>query len=61
MIAMPTTSRRSFIATTLAAACSKLTAQEAVEPVIDIHQHMNYHLRSDEHLLLHQKAMVVTK
>jgi len=56
-----TTSRRSFIATTLAAACSKLTAQEAVEPVIDIHQHMNYHLRSDEHLLLHQKAMGVTK
>ena len=56
-----TTSRRSFIATTLAAACSKLTAQEAGEPVIDIHQHMNYHLRSDEHLLLHQKAMGVTK
>lgn len=61
MTAMPTTSRRSFIATTLAAACSKLSAQEAVEPVIDIHQHMNYHLRSDEHLLLHQKAMGVTK
>lgn len=58
---MTPTTRRSFIAATLAATCSKLTAQEAADPVIDIHQHMNYHLRSDEHLLLHQRAMGVTK
>ncbi len=58
---MHTTSRRTFVSTTLAAACSRLCAQEsAPEPVIDIHQHMNYHLRTDEHLLLHQKAMGVT-
>ena len=53
--------RRHFLSTVFAAAASPLAAEEAVEPVIDIHQHMNYHLRSDAHLLLHQKAMGVTK
>ena len=36
------------------------TESAAVEPIIDIHQHMNYHLRTDEHLLAHQKAMGIT-
>ncbi|MBE2282509.1 MAG: amidohydrolase family protein [Prosthecobacter sp.] len=55
------TSRRHFLATGLGAIASRGFAQtEAVEPVIDIHQHMNYHLRQDDHLLLHQKAMGIT-
>jgi predicted TIM-barrel fold metal-dependent hydrolase len=31
------------------------------EPVIDIHQHIHYHERTDEQLLEHQSAMGVTK
>ena len=31
-----------------------------VEPVIDIHQHTNYHGRTDEHLIAHQRAMGIT-
>ncbi|MEJ7769723.1 MAG: amidohydrolase family protein [Chitinophagaceae bacterium] len=31
------------------------------EPIIDIHQHIHYHQRTDEHLLHHQRAMGVTK
>lgn len=60
---MNPTTRRAFLQTTLATACSRaLVAQDspAPEPVIDIHQHMNYHLRSDEHLLLHQQVMGIT-
>jgi len=33
---------------------------EIAEPVIDIHQHTNYHGRSDHNLFAHQKAMGVT-
>jgi predicted TIM-barrel fold metal-dependent hydrolase len=56
-------SRRSFLATSLSALASRGIAQTEAptEPVIDIHQHMNYHLRTDAHLVLHQKAMGVTK
>jgi hypothetical protein len=56
-------SRRSFLATSLSALASRGFAQTdaPTEPVIDIHQHMNYHLRTDAHLVLHQKAMGVTK
>ncbi|WP_461785114.1 amidohydrolase family protein [Prosthecobacter sp.] len=56
-------SRRSFLATSLSALASRGFAQsdDTAEPVIDIHQHMNYHLRTDAHLVLHQKAMGVTK
>ena len=60
---MNSTTRRAFLQTTLATACSRAFAAQdspALEPVIDIHQHMNYHLRSDEHLLLHQQVMGVT-
>src|SRR6476661_2459467 len=30
------------------------------EPIIDIHQHMHYHERTDEQMLAHQKAMGIT-
>jgi len=30
------------------------------EPIIDIHQHIHYHERTDEQLLAHQKAMGIT-
>jgi predicted TIM-barrel fold metal-dependent hydrolase len=33
----------------------------AKEPVIDIHQHIHYHERTDEDLLAHQRGMGVTK
>jgi predicted TIM-barrel fold metal-dependent hydrolase len=35
-------------------------ASIAGEPIIDIHQHTNYHGRTDDQLLAHQKAMGVT-
>ena len=55
-------SRRSFLSAGLAAIAARALAQtpSAAEPVIDIHQHMNYHKRADEHLLAHQKAMGIT-
>ncbi len=56
---MPT--RRSFLSAGLATLASRSLAQtpSSPEPVIDIHQHMNYHKRADEHLLAHQVAMSV--
>lgn len=33
----------------------------AKEPVIDIHQHIHYHERTDEDLLAHQRGMGITK
>jgi predicted TIM-barrel fold metal-dependent hydrolase len=33
----------------------------AKEPVIDIHQHIHYHARTDEDLLAHQRGMGITK
>lgn len=60
------TSRRSFIATGLGAITARGFAQtEAAttatgEPIIDIHQHMNYSNRPDATLLAHQKAMGAT-
>ncbi len=30
------------------------------DPVIDIHQHIHYHERTDEQMLAHQRAMGVT-
>lgn len=40
--------------------CSAVPVAEPAEPVIDIHQHTNYHGRSDADLLQHQKSMGVT-
>lgn len=54
-------SRRQFLVTSAATASSlALTAAEAPEPVIDIHQHTHYHGRTDEQLLAHQRAMGIT-
>lgn len=56
------TSRRTFLTTGLSAIAARTFAQPAAaEPILDIHQHMNYHLRSDEHLVAHQNAMGITK
>jgi len=55
--------RREFLAGSalaLAGSCFELRAQ-AAEPIIDIHQHTNYRGRTDEQLLLHQRAMGVTR
>ena len=49
-------SRRTF----WGVACAAL-AQAAAEPLIDIHQHTNYHGRSDEHLIAHQRTMGISK
>ncbi|MBL9117123.1 MAG: amidohydrolase family protein [Verrucomicrobiaceae bacterium] len=53
------TNRRQFILQA-GAFCTLTQAAETAEPVIDIHQHTNYHGRSDEHLVAHQRAMGVT-
>ena len=47
--------RRGFIA----AACAALA--RGAEPVIDIHQHTNYHGRTDENLIAHQRSMGITR
>ena len=50
-------SRRHFLLTTgLAAVGAPLRAAET-EPVIDIHQHTNYHKRGNAELIAHQKAI----
>lgn len=59
-------SRREFLVSSgllaLAAASPEVApAAESPEPIIDIHQHTNYHFRTDEQLLAHQKAMGVTR
>ncbi|MCA9222846.1 MAG: twin-arginine translocation signal domain-containing protein, partial [Planctomycetales bacterium] len=60
-------SRRSFLASTAAAGALVASgglhaADEAVpEPIIDIHQHTNYHKRDDEQMLAHQRAMGITR
>jgi len=63
-------SRREFLAGTsilLIGANLKLKAagmpwvpQLKSEPIIDIHQHIHYHERTDEQLLAHQKGMGIT-
>ena len=61
------TTRRQWIAGTSAAvAGSFLHKHEAIAAdknfeIVDIHQHTNYHGRSDEGLIAHQKNMGVTK
>src|SRR5688572_17140346 len=59
-------SRRDFIATSLALVSSAVLSQamrgadDAREPIIDIHQHHRYRDRPDDNLLFHQKAVGVT-
>lgn len=64
-----TTSRREFImnaSLVLAGSMMKLESIAEIpaiksEPIIDIHQHIHYHSRTDEQLLAHQRAMGITK
>ncbi|MGV3756652.1 MAG: amidohydrolase family protein [Verrucomicrobiota bacterium] len=61
---MPNLNRREFLKGTAAAlACSCVTtgaAPNSDEPVIDIHQHTDYSGRTNEQLLIHQRAMGIT-
>lgn len=56
-------SRRSFLgATALAAVGSTMDLYaEPAEPIIDIHQHTNYHSRTNEETLIHQRKMGISK
>lgn len=56
-------SRRDFLYATCALAlggCVTTPEQPIEEPIIDIHQHTNYHGRSDVDLFRHQRALGVT-
>lgn len=53
-------SRRNFLLTTGAALLAPRMAAAPAEPIIDIHQHTNYHARSNEDLIAHQRALGVT-
>lgn len=58
-------SRRSFLAagagTALIAVTPCADSAQPAEPIIDIHQHTNYHGRSAEELLAHQRTMGITQ
>jgi uncharacterized protein len=53
-------SRRAFLGQLAGAGVAVAADPPAVEPIIDIHQHVGYHGRSDEHLVAHQRAMGIT-
>jgi predicted TIM-barrel fold metal-dependent hydrolase len=53
--------RRQFFITTGAAALASELHAVPPEPVVDIHQHTNYHARSNEDLIQHQRAMGITQ
>jgi predicted TIM-barrel fold metal-dependent hydrolase len=60
-------SRREFLTTTDLAllgasmsGCSTFSAPDHPEPIIDIHQHLNYSDRPDDVLLAHQRALGIT-
>lgn len=59
---MNSVSRRSFLVSSTASLIgTALPGQETgSEPIIDIHQHTNYHGRNDESLIAHQRMMGVT-
>ncbi|MBU6400654.1 MAG: amidohydrolase [Verrucomicrobia bacterium] len=50
----------STAALVLAGCVTRPLPRSVVEPVIDVHQHTNYHGRTDEELVAHQRAMGVT-
>ncbi len=58
-------SRRRFLQSSLAATTAALLprvhAEDAPEPIIDIHQHTNYKGRTNEQMLAHQRMMGVTQ
>jgi hypothetical protein len=49
-----------MLALSAAAGCQTSTGA-AHEPIIDIHQHLHYHDRTDEVFFAHQKAMGITR
>ena len=58
--------RREFLVGSLSAGAIALTgstfpAEDAAEPIIDIHQHTNYRQRTSAELIAHQRAMGVTQ
>jgi uncharacterized protein len=54
-------SRRDFLLSTAAAATGLALAQDAApEPILDVHQHVDYSGRTDEQMLAHQRKMGVT-
>jgi predicted TIM-barrel fold metal-dependent hydrolase len=65
--AQPGFSRREFLRSTLllcgagALTGCKTSSTASTEPIIDIHQHVNYSGRSNEVLLAHQQAMGITR
>jgi predicted TIM-barrel fold metal-dependent hydrolase len=66
MESIKNTSRREFLASTglllagSALSLNVLGASKKAEPIIDIHQHTDYHGRTDAEMLAHQRAMGVT-
>ena len=56
----PASSRRNFLLSSGAALLAPRLFAEPGEPIIDIHQHTNYHARSNEDLIAHQRALGVT-
>ncbi len=48
-----------FVAGAVLPGCQ--TSRASPEPIIDIHQHLNYSGRSDDALLAHQRSMGITK
>ncbi|MEW6303374.1 MAG: amidohydrolase family protein [Verrucomicrobiota bacterium] len=65
MQSAPLPSRRRFLTTAglsvfFGQRLGLLAASNPAEPVIDIHQHTNYHGRSNQQMLAHQRAMGVT-
>jgi len=60
---MPLQTRRHFLlsaAGTCAACLAGAQSPDSSEPIIDIHQHTDYHGRTDEQMIAHQKKMGVT-
>jgi len=56
-------SRRRFLIGSMAFACAErwfIAEAEAIEPIIDVHQHTNYSGRTNEQLIQHQHALGVT-
>lgn len=59
-------SRRGFLVSSLSGSAVALSsfsnaAEDAPEPIIDIHQHTNYRERTAEQLMAHQRVMGVTQ
>ncbi|MDB6140057.1 MAG: amidohydrolase 2 [Verrucomicrobiaceae bacterium] len=52
--------KESAVLTATALLPSSGRAEGVAEPVIDIHQHTDYHGRSNDHMVVHQRAMGVT-